>query len=286
MEKIAGKIERKGKITFSFLFLFWARLCYACGVNKFVLALKKGFEAFENALFVECSCLVCGRECADTQTLICEDCKKDLIKISGHVCKKCGMPIEKSQLLCDECKNSDLFFDMARAAFLFDDKSANIVYGLKYFNHKYNAKHMAILMIEPLQEFGKFDMFVPVPLHPNRFRERGYNQSELLANELSALTSIPTNTTCLARKIETETQTGKTKAERAANMVGAFEIKNKIEVVGKSVVLIDDVFTTGATVNECARVLKRAGAAKVFVLTFLKTTSFGSKAKTKRRTKH
>ena len=242
-------------------------------MNKFFEKLKAGFLEFENALMPEYSCLVCGRECKDTNMLICENCKGILIPIAGHVCEKCGNPVPDGCYICDECKNKELFFNKARAAYIFDDSSKKLVYDLKYFGKKFAAKHIARELIKPMCDFESPNLIVPVPLHKNRLKERGYNQAELIAKSLSELTSLPINTTALTRKIETETQTGKSKEERKANVVGAFSIKNSLEIKNKNIILIDDVFTTGATTNECARVLKKAGANKVYVLTVLKTVS-------------
>lgn len=243
-------------------------------MSKFWNAIKRGFAEFENALMPEYSCLVCGRECADTVSLVCDNCKKILIPIAGHVCAKCGNPIPESMLVCDECKNNkDNQYDMARSAYIFDDESSKMIYSLKYYGNKYAAKHIASAMIAPLSDFGQVDIIVPVPLHQKRYKERGYNQAKLLCDSISEMTSLPTSDKLLERKIETETQTGKSKEERKANVVGAFVVTNKAEVKGKNILVVDDVFTTGATTNECARVLKRAGAKHVYVLCCLKTVS-------------
>ena len=248
-------------------------------MSKFMDFLKHCFSGFEKSLMPEFSCLACGRECKDTNTLICEDCKNVLIKISGYVCEKCGNPLPHGQRVCDECKTTEHIFDKARAVYIFDDLSSKIVYRLKYYGNKYTANHIAKLLISPMLEFGEINYLVPVPLHEQRLKERGYNQSELIANALGELTSIPVLTNVLIRKLNTETQTGKTKAERAANVVGAFAVLNKNAIKDKNIVLLDDVFTTGATVDECARVLKRAGAKKVYVLTLLKTVNANSHTK-------
>jgi len=221
----------------------------------------------------EYSCLVCGRECRDTNLLICDNCKNILIPITSHVCEKCGNPIPENSYICDECKNTEWFFDKARAAYIFDDYSKKIVYNLKYYGKKFAAKHISQKLIVPLGSFESPQLFIPIPLHEKRLKERGFNQSELIANALSELTTIPICTTAIKRAIETETQTGKNKEERKANIVGAFKVTDKSKIINKNIVLIDDVFTTGATANECARVLKKSGAAKVYVLTVLKTVS-------------
>ena len=254
-------------------------------MNKFWELLKKGYQSFENALFPEYSCLVCGRECADILSLVCENCKNVLVKIGGNTCKKCGMPIPDGMQICDDCRGKELHFDKAAAVYMFDSDSAKMIYGLKYADKTYVARHIAPQMIEALSSFPHIDMLLPVPLHKNRKAWRGYNQSELITNSISELTQIPVDTTSLVRKIETETQTGKSKKEREANILGAFAVTDKKQIAGKNIVVVDDVFTTGSTTNECARILKKAGAAHVFVLTFLKTVGSFSHTKPKRKKK-
>lgn len=183
------------------------------------------------------------------------------------------MPIAPPATICDDCKSHEIHFDKATAAYIFDDTSAKLVYGIKYSGHKFAAKHLAAMLVSKISNFGQIDTIIPVPLHPNRKKWRGYNQSELLAKEMSEMTSIAVDTTSLERHIETEAQQGKGRTEREANMIGAFRVTDKNAVASKSILVVDDVFTTGTTVNECARVLKKNGAAKVFVATVLKTTS-------------
>lgn len=243
-------------------------------MNKFWAALGKSYKNFENALYPEYSCIICGRETRDTLLLICDKCKEKLLPINfAHTCQICGAPVLEGNTRCDDCRSQDIHFDKAVAAYIFDDTSANLVYGIKYSNAQFAARHLATLLVEPISTLEPFDIIIPVPLHENRKKWRGYNQSELVASALSELTSIPLETQALVRHIETETQQGKGRIERQANMVGAFKVVDKEKIKGKSILLIDDVFTTGTTVNECARILKKNGAYKVFVATLLKAIS-------------
>ncbi len=117
------------------------------------------------------------------------------------------------------------------------------------------------------------DFIIPIPLSKERFKKRGYNQSELLACELSQLIDIPTNTEIVERIKNTETQTKLSFVERQENLNGAFKVTSRAKVKNKSFILIDDVLTTGSTVSHCAEVLKRAGAKAVYVLTVATTNS-------------
>jgi ComF family protein len=114
---------------------------------------------------------------------------------------------------------------------------------------------------------NEIDFFIPVPLHPEKQKERGFNQAELLALELTWLFDIPTVSGLLFRTKETRHQFDLPKAERFRNVKGAFEVKGAGFLSGKNVLLIDDIYTTGSTIAECTRVLKEAGARKIHVLT-------------------
>ncbi len=113
----------------------------------------------------------------------------------------------------------------------------------------------------------KWDFIAPVPLHPLKEREREFNQAEILARNLSEAAKIPLNTKLLRRVSSTMTQTRLTKQQRAQNMRGAFAVRNGVKLSGKKIVLVDDVFTTGATTSACARALKSSGAGEVCVWT-------------------
>ena len=119
----------------------------------------------------------------------------------------------------------------------------------------------------PDVDFTDYSLIIPVPLHIKRLRERGFNQSLLLAHAIERKRQIPLNFSLLKRHKFTLTQTGLNKIERKKNIKGAFEVSDKKKIAGKNIILIDDVYTTGATINECAKTLIKAGAQKVTVLT-------------------
>ena len=121
-------------------------------------------------------------------------------------------------------------------------------------------------------DFSEYSLLLPVPLHIKRLRDRGFNQSLLLAKEMGKKYKLPVNFSLLKRCKFTLTQTGLNKAEREKNIKGAFVVTDKKKVAGENIILIDDVYTTGATINECAKVLLKAGAQKVAVLTLSRVT--------------
>jgi ComF family protein len=162
-----------------------------------------------------------------------------------------------------------IHFSKAFVLYTFSDKIMQIVH-----LYKYNGKKSLGLRIG--DEAGKFistipllrkaDMLVPVPLHRVRRRERGYNQSEIIARRAAAATGIPVSAECLRRIVDNPSQTGLSLEERHENVKGIFKVTAPEEVVGKTLILIDDVMTTGVTMNECARVFREAGAADIVTL--------------------
>lgn len=156
----------------------------------------------------------------------------------------------------------------ARSPFTYGDWTANAVRRLKYHDEPDRAKHMALTMYPKIAEMGQFDALVPVPLHPKRLAERGYNQSELLAKAISTLIGIPV-ADALIRTTNTSPQVTLSRDNRLENLKGAFDVKPGWQPQpGHRYLLIDDVRTTGATLNECVVTLVLAGSGPVSALTF------------------
>ncbi len=196
---------------------------------------------------------------------------QELNFISGSKCSCCGIPLEDSfapDVLCAACIAEKPIFDSARAPLIYDEYSKPLILALKHAGRKDGAKLMANLMKEASFDFENIDLIIPVPLHWTRLFSRGFNQSAWLSQELSKLMQKPWCPDTLVRRRKTESQNGKSFIGRRRNMGGAFATKKPI--MGKNILLIDDVFTTGATVRACARTLKRAGANRVDVLTLLR----------------
>ena len=162
-------------------------------------------------------------------------------------------------------------FDFAWAACLYKDPLKRMIYQFKYNNKPYLSKYLSQFIFNFLEiyrmDIEQFDIIVPIPLFSTRLRERGYNQSRLLAGHISAHYHIDLSTTHLIRVRNTEHQTGLCEKERWTNIRGAFRIVHSDAISGKNILIIDDLFTTGATVSQAAGVLKKAGARTVGVLT-------------------
>jgi len=159
---------------------------------------------------------------------------------------------------------------MARALAAFEGSLQAAIHRWKYEGKTHLTPFFADWMAEGLNrywELNSLDILIPVPLHPRRLRERGFNQVHLLVKELSRRTDIPYLNTILKKKKPTLPQVNLSGVEREKGLSGAFHVIEKEELLGKSVLLVDDVYTTGATVNECSKVLVRGGAERVDVLT-------------------
>lgn len=219
-------------------------------------------------------CSLCER--VDTESgegAICLNCRKLLFPIHPPLCPHCGRPIAAGDSHpCSRCLTREPIYDLARAGGLYRNAMITAIHSLKYQERIHLAKDLAGWTFKQCEEYGffsKVDMLIPVPLHPRRLKERGFNQSQLLGRVLSKKLSIPCNPFILIRAVDTPPQVGLSEKKRRENVRGAFGISpgRQSLIEGKALLLVDDVMTTGATVEECARTLKNSGAEKVYVLT-------------------
>ena len=235
--------------------------------------LKKMFISFENEITKEHSCISCSREILDgTEFQICEDCFKNLNLISDFVCDKCGEVLVENSMCCEQCKSFNYSFDKNKSICHYTDVPAKIVKSLKYGGRKYYAKHIAELMTVDKSFFEEFDLITFVPMGKKRLRARGFNQAEEIAKEISKLVNIPFES-LLIKIVENKNQAKLSQKERLENLKGTFEIdlEKEDKIKGKKILIVDDVFTTGATLSECAKVLKSQKPKKVCSITFAKT---------------
>jgi ComF family protein len=176
--------------------------------------------------------------------------------------------------LCSDCLSDIHQFDRARAAGIYRGLLREIIQRFKYEGKTFLARPLAQLVTHiaaGLADYQDLKLIIPVPLHPRRLRQRGFNQASLLARQLGSNLGLPVDYSLLKRSRWTEPQTGLSRKQRAKNVKGAFALINQKKVGGKGVLLLDDVITTGETVNQCVRVLKAGGARKVVVLTVART---------------
>ncbi len=208
-------------------------------------------------------CVGCGK----LGDFLCSGCRQKLPRILRPICKRCGRP-ESSGNLCSACWGAKAEIDGIRSIFRFEDIVRQAIHDLKYRNQKSISGCLAMLMADYLQDNPVYGgVLVPVPLHSRRLRGRGYNQSNLLAQELGKLIVLPVIDNSLCRLIDNLPQARTTTIdERRKNVAGAFSCQNE-ELRGKNVILIDDVCTSGATLEACAVALKAGGAISVWGLT-------------------
>jgi len=207
-------------------------------------------------------CVGCGKE----GTFICDSCRRSLPRVMPPLCPKCGKP-QSSGSLCPTCVSWQAEIDGIRSPFRFDGVMRQAIHQLKYRNLRALAEPLAKLLNDYLATYPiPGEVLVPVPLHRKRLRERGYNQSSLLAKELGKLADLPVVDGCLIRQRHAPPQTrSSTVEERRSNVAGAFVCRDH-RLQDKQVLLIDDVSTSGATLDACAVALKAIGATSVWGL--------------------
>lgn len=224
--------------------------------------------------FLPPRCLRCGKVLKEN-TGLCSGCIQEIHFITEPYCHKCGHPFEfleerQGRLLCGRClKNKTAPFRLSRSAFAYDDASKNLILSFKFHDKTENAKLLAQMMWvagRDIFETG-VDVIMPVPLHYSRLLKRRFNQSALLGRELSKLSGVPCDSLSLIRHKKTRPQVELSGMERRRNVRNVFSVKRVEAVKGKRILLIDDVLTTGATLRECARALRSAGAKSVDTLT-------------------
>lgn len=203
---------------------------------------------------------------------ICHACRSDLREIHSPLCPLCGRPfvagIDEDHL-CEECLRKRPFFDTAAAPYFYEGALMTAIHRFKYGHKSFLADSLGQLLARFAETWVKRSddlLTVPIPLHAKRLRERGFNQSLLLAKHVAGQLNIELDFLCLRRIRYTLPQTGLGKKERRKNVKGAFQLKDPRIVKGRAILLIDDVATTGNTLSECARLLKKSGAGKVLCL--------------------
>ena len=206
--------------------------------------------------------MVCRRE----GSYLCADCESGLPPLQRPYCILCASP--RVPQICESCRRVAPAFDSVRAPYEFLGSARQIVHDLKYRNVRIAVPCIARLLAKYLERNPyPVDAYCPVPLHPRRERSRGFNQSELIANQLSQLTGVPVENTALRRTRNTPPQVSMDSADdRQSNITDAFECPTDVQ--GRRYMLIDDVITTGSTMSACADALKDAGAANVWGIAF------------------
>lgn len=225
--------------------------------------------------FLPSLCIVCDDRVDSSKSgfsFICQSCLEKMECVELPMCPICGFPQLNtiSGKYCKHCPPRPLYFDICRGAVLYNEVAAEIIKALKYSRITSIANWMGNLMFLRLETLLSFDvdLVTVVPLHYQRELNRGFNQSELVARRLCQLKGWKFAPETLCRVRATRKQSELSEEDRARNVRDAFEVPNPDIINGKNVMLIDDVFTTGSSSNECARMLRSAGAHRIIIYTF------------------
>lgn len=238
--------------------------------------LKSFLYSFSDFFFPP-QCLLCKISFTpENSRYFCNKCYDGFSFIKSPVCEKCGLPFQTQEgedHLCGQCITGKHFFDNARSLGTYNGTLRKALHGFKYNERSLLSKPLAHMFAEyegSLLNQKKYDAIVPVPLHPKRLRRRGYNQALILAKAAGKTWDIKVDTRSLERIKWTTPQTVLSKNERQKIIRGSFNCCPE-KIKDKNLLIVDDIYTSGSTVNECARILKKNGALKVDVLTFART---------------
>lgn len=234
-------------------------------------------QAIRFVLPVEC--IACGRSLStDPVPFFCAACWCTIHPFEQSACASCDQPFVSQAATnytpnhqCQHCQEQPPDFQRAWTLFPYLPPLREAICSFKYRGKHTLAQPLARLMISAMPQGVDADVIIPVPLHPARLRAREFNQSLLLADHLGRYLALPVSATNLVRTAATDPQTTLSRQERLRNLRNAFEIRRPQDLSGKRILLVDDVFTTGTTLNECAKCLRNAGAGPVFALTLART---------------
>ena len=230
------------------------------------------YEGILDVIFPK-RCVSCNVCLDDNEKAFCESCFVSVDQVNPPFCKMCGIPVSQNSIksICDRCVEQKCNFDRLNTVYCFGGSVARAIHKMKYTKNPHFASQLGPFLYDCLNYLKKKDVIVPVPLHNARKMQRGYNQSFLLAYYLKKVIpkefKITLNSKHLVRSINTLTQVDLPMTERLLNVEGAFKVKKGHPFKNKRIILVDDVVTTGSTVNECAKELKKAGASFVHVIT-------------------
>lgn len=241
-----------------------------------MLPVKQFFSALLD-VFLPPICHICHSFIPNSGKLhICPVCLAGLKPVLSPFCPVCGIPFPGAggDHLCGACLGSLPAFDRAVAAFHYEGAIRELIHAFKY-NQKSRLRYpLALLTLDGLGDLVKGHephLIIPVPLHRSKLRQRGYNQAVLLGQVLSRQLALPMLTDALIRTRRTEPQIELSGAERRLNVKGAFTVKKTALIEERRILLLDDVMTTGSTLDECAKELKKAGASSVIAVTIART---------------
>lgn len=218
-------------------------------------------------------CISCGRPISPGHLYsLCEECLNDIVWADKKTCMVCGKPLESwyPEDRCSQCLNTEHYFERGVTCFLYKDGTRDMIKDLKYHGKSYLARIFGkILADRIIYEGMKFDLCTAVPMYAGKERSRGYNQAALIARFMAASLDVPYVENLLVRTRDTVPMNTLTAADRRKNLRGAFELpdENRALVRDRTVMLVDDIYTTGSTMDACSRELLEGGAGRVYIST-------------------
>ena len=236
-------------------------------------AVKNWADSSLSLVYPNCCQLCAAQPATWADGYVCAECWRQVRFIKPPFCAVCGLPYEgeiTNEFECANCREMELHFAWARSSVAARGPVLEAIHRYKYGREMWFENFLADLFLHeavPVLEKERWDAIVPVPLHRLKQREREFNQAERLGRRLSAALHVPLRSDLLKRVEPTRTQTLLTRVERAQNVRRAFALRNAACLKGQRCLLVDDVFTTGATTSACAKVLRKAGAEQVAVWT-------------------
>ena len=216
-------------------------------------------------------CILCQEIIPIKNNYICKKCSYEDYLIKGNRCEKCSRQIvNTSKKLCKDCENQNHSYEKGFALFEYKGKIKGALYRLKYAREKEVGKALGNLIVKYYKneiKNSKIDLIIPVPIHPSKIRKRGYNQAQVIAKQISKDFKIPLRNDILIRIRNTRPQSKLSKKQRANNLVGAFSLNKPIDKSVKNILIIDDIYTTGSTIENCSKILKQNADIKIYFVT-------------------
>lgn len=240
---------------------------------KIINPILENLKVLRNLIYPRhIKCIFCGEEIKELNSYdACEKCLKSLPFIIKDFCPRCGLQMPTDSVgVCMNCKTKNYNFDYARSVFTYNDLVKHAIHKMKISSAKYIAEPLAQSLFYYFKTLDwKIDFVTYIPIHSQRLKFRGYNQSKELATHFSNLTNIPI-IECFEKIKNTPNQTSLSGKERQNNLKDAFKLIHS-DVKDKNILIIDDIFTTGATSNEVSKLLRNKNANKIYVLTVAHT---------------
>ncbi len=239
-------------------------------------------DSLSSVLFPEV-CYFCGSLNDTKGSVICSKCRSSVRSVVMPFCEICGLPLTKfdhcsHDLFCGSCMSNAPAYDKARYGVYYEDAVRSAITRFKFHASLFNVRPIAEFLIDAFNRHyadESIDVILPIPIHRKRLIERGFNQVITLSKKLSHSTGIPIERTSLIKKRHTKPQVGLPRSKRILNLKNAFLVSKPERICGKRVLIIDDVSTTGATVSEAAKAVKKAGASYTAVLVLALRTRSG-----------